>query len=443
MLPNLGKVAFMSQSMFGKYFFQLTTTAVLWWMFSLNLNAQTIQNSPYSYIGIGEEVESNISINHSMMGGLGVAASNGIYSNLINPALLARNPFTVFETSIGATIKNFQNARQRSQAFGGNYDYLNLNIPVSKRWNMSVGFRPYSDVNYETRSFRKLNVLGLDSLIYGYNGGGTLTKLAIANGFRIGKGFYIGLESSFLFGKIARSVSTQNISDGQYYKIQLENIDDYRSLFFKGGLAYRKVIKENLALTLGATYDITSDISATSLRRFSTYDINGINLINSDTLANDTPYDQAIPQALKFGISLEKQSNWMVGIDFISTDYSRITNYLGTSSELPVTSKVILGGEYIPDYTSVSNYLKNMVYRAGFSYSTTPYTIIQNGTRAKDMSVSIGFGLPLRNLSFLNIAVTRGKRGTVSENGLEEVYTKFSLGYTLNDKWFRKFKINY
>ena len=46
-------------------------------------NAQTIVNSPLSYIGMGElytpETPSN-----SMMGGIGVSNSNGIYSNQIH-----------------------------------------------------------------------------------------------------------------------------------------------------------------------------------------------------------------------------------------------------------------------------------------------------------------------------------------------------------------------
>lgn len=433
----------MNLNFLGKSIFQRSIISTTIFLFTLNSFGQTIQNSPYSYIGIGESVESNISINHGMMAGLGVASSNGIYSNLINPALLARNPFTVFETSIATTVKNFQNSRQRSQAVGGNYEYLNLNIPVARRWNLSVGFRPYSEVNYETRSYRKLNVLGLDSLIYGYSGGGTISKLAVANAVRLGKGFYIGLESSYLFGKINRSVSTQNISDGQYYKIQLENLDDYRSLYLKGGLAYRKELKKELFLGLGLTYDISKNINATGLRRFATYDISGNTLINTDTLQNNMKYSQAIPHATKFGISLEKQSHWMVGVDYIRTDYSRINNYLGTSSQLPITNKLVLGGEFIPNINSVSNYFKNMVYRAGFSYGTTPYTIIQGNGYAREMMVTAGIGFPLRNLSFLNISVSHGKRGTVDKNGLEEVYTKFAIGYTFSDKWFRKIKINY
>ena len=77
-----------------KVFTVLGLSLVFAIVFISNLHAQTIVNSPLSYIGMGElytpETPSN-----SMMGGIGVSNSNGIYSNQINPALLARNHYTM------------------------------------------------------------------------------------------------------------------------------------------------------------------------------------------------------------------------------------------------------------------------------------------------------------------------------------------------------------
>ena len=74
----------------------------------------------------------------------------------------------------------------------------------------------------------------------------SITKLSFANGFRIGKEFYLGLEANYLFGTVNRNVSTQNMSDGQFYKIQLENLNSYSDFSFKAGLAYRKSLKNDL-----------------------------------------------------------------------------------------------------------------------------------------------------------------------------------------------------
>ena len=185
--------------------------------------AQTILNSPYSYLGMGE-IQKGENVTNMMMGGIGVSNSNGIYTNVVNPALLARNRWTNLEVGINTEYKTLQDYRQQQKVFGGNYQSLNLTLPISSRWTMSVGIRPHSAVEYETRSYRRLNLLGVDSLIYSYKGNGGVSKVSISNGVRLYKEFYVGLQMDYLFGQVNRNVATQNMSDGQYYKVQLEDL---------------------------------------------------------------------------------------------------------------------------------------------------------------------------------------------------------------------------
>ncbi len=412
-------------------------------VFLSHLQAQTIVNSPLSYIGMGElyapETPSN-----SMMGGIGVSNSNGIYSNQINPALLARNHYTMFEVGVNTELKNMQDYRQRQQSFGGNYQSFNLTIPViPTRWTMSLGVRPYSTVNYETRSYRRLNVLGVDSLLYTYKGQGGVSKLILSNGVRIGKDFYLGLETGFLFGAVNRNVGTQNLSDGQYYKVQLENQTNYANFTFKAGAAYRKVLKDDLVLNLGATMDLSSSLNATSVKRFVTYDLGGINVINADTLKSSSTLTQHLPVSTRLGFSVERLAHWMVGVDYVRTDWSKVDNNLGRSAVLPISQQISVGAEYTPDFESISNYFKRITYRVGVSQTTTPYDFAGNGNFAKDQNISVGLALPLRNfLNYINVSYQIGKRGTLADNLLEEQYQRLTIGLTLGDIWFRKVKID-
>ncbi|MHA8101600.1 hypothetical protein PQG46_07155 [Aquirufa nivalisilvae] len=408
---------------------------------SFQSSAQTILNSPLSYVGMGELDEGG-SASNAMMGGLGVSNSNGIYANVINPALLARNRYTVFEVGAKAELKELQDTRQHQQIFGGNYHSLNLTLPISSRWTASIGFRPHSSVEYETRSFRRLNLLGVDSLIYSYAGKGGVTKLTFNNGVRIGKDFYVGIGIDYLFGTVNRNVSTQNLSDGQYYKIQLENRIDYSDFLFRGGLAYRKHLKNDMFINVGTSFDLSSTLSSKQLKRFAIMDLSGITVINADTLNKSTPFAQNLPVSQHFGVSLEKLANWMIGIDYSRTDWTKVDNNLGRSSRLPVSSRWSVGGEYTPDFEAISNYFKRVTYRAGFSYSSTPYDYLGNGKYAVDKYVSLGVALPLRNLSYLNIAYQIGKRGVLADNGLEEQYQRITIGLTLSDLWFQKVKLN-
>ena len=408
---------------------------------SAPIYSQTVLNSPYSYIGMGE-VDQNIAPSQLAMGGIGIATSNGIYVNTQNPALLARNRYTAFEAGVYMELKSMQDARQKQQLLGGNYKYVMLSLPVSNRWTLAFSLSPYSTIQYETKSYRRLNVLGIDSLIYNYSGQGNITKIGISNGVRIGRGFYLGLETNVLFGNVIRGVGTQNMSDGQYYKVQLEKRMDYAGFAFKGGAAYQTKIGTDLYLNLGATLDLTSSTQATEISRFVTYDLGGLNVVNADTVGKATPFTQHLPVSTKFGFSIEKAANWTIGVDYSTTNWSKIDNFLGNSGTLPTTYKIAIGGEYIPDFEAVSGYMKRISYRAGFNFATTPYSILDNGKYASETNFTFGLGLPLRNLSFLNLSYQVGKRGSVANNGLEEQFHRLTLGLTLSDLWFIKQRIN-
>jgi hypothetical protein len=308
---------------------------------------------------------------------------------------------------------------------------------------MSLGVRPYSSVNYETKSFRRLNVLGVDSLLYSYRGEGGVSKLTISNGVRVAKEQYLGLEIGYLFGSVNRNVGTQNLSDGQYYKVKLENQTSYSDFTFKAGLAWRKVIKDDVLLNIGATMDLTPTLNSTVLKRFVTYDLGGLSIINSDTLSSAQSFKQQLPVSSRLGLSVERLAHWMIGVDYVRTDWSKVSNNLGQSTALPVSQQVSIGAEYTPDFESISNFFKRITYRVGVSQTNTPYDFAGNGNFAKDQSVSFGLALPLRNfLNYVNVSYQIGKRGSLADNLLEEQYQRIVIGLTLGDVWFRKIKID-
>ncbi|MFD3407206.1 hypothetical protein SKC37_00935 [Aquirufa sp. HETE-83D] len=403
--------------------------------------AQTILNSPYSYLGMGE-IQKSENVTQMMMGGIGVSNSNGIYTNVVNPALLARNRWTNLEVGVNTEYKTLQDYRQQQKVFGGNYQSLNLTLPITDRWTMSVGIRPHSAVEYETRSYRRLNLLGVDSLIYSYKGSGGVSKVSISNGVRVYKELYVGLQMDYLFGQVNRNVATQNMSDGQYYKVQLEDLTSYSDFQFKAGFAYRAKLKPDMFLNLGATLDLSSTLKANQVKRFATMDLSGLTVINADTLEKSASFVQQIPVANRIGFSIEKAAKWMVGVDYTYTDWSKVNNNLGRSATLPASHKVSVGGEYIPDIESVSNFFKRTTYRMGASYEKTPYDFLGNGNYAVDKNLSFGVAFPLRNLSFLNLAYQVGRRGLITENGIEEQYHRLTIGLTFSDLWFQKQKIN-
>ena len=76
-----------------------------------------------------------------------------------------------------------------------------------------------------------------------------------------------------------------------------------------------------------------------------------------------------------------------------------------------------------------------MVYRAGLSFEQYPYKA--NNNTVNDLGINFGFSLPAGRSS-VDMAFRYGKRGTLSDNGLQENYFKIFFGVTFNDQWFIK-----
>jgi hypothetical protein len=407
-------------------------------LFTFKTNAQQT-NSPFSYLGIGEVYTGGTAI-HSMMGGLGVANSNGIYVNTLNPALLARNRYTVFEMGVKMEGKSMQNDRQLSNTFDGTLNPITLALPVSSRWTLALGLAPYSTVNYKTFTSQKLTIVGTDSVTYSYIGDGGLNKAVISNGVRVLKDMYVGLETAYLFGVINRNVSTQNLSDGQRYQVTLADRTNYSGVHFKLGWAWRPKLNKDYFLNLGATAEFGQSVGAKSLKRF-TINNSSAQQVNADTL-KQLSGNFSLPATYRFGISLEKPAKLLVSLDYSMTQWSGYQNLNGSSENLKNASTIALGAEFIPQFDALNGYFNHVMYRAGLNYTTSPYSI-NGGSQATDMSFSVGASFPLRTISYINVAYVRGKRGTFATTGIEEVYNKIVIGFSLGDfYWFRKPKID-
>jgi hypothetical protein len=426
-----------------KNILKVTSQYLFFIVYSLLITTQSKAqqtNSPLSYLGIGEVYTGGTSVN-SMMGGLGVANSNGIYINTLNPALLARNRYTVFEMGVNMEGKIMQNNRQQSNTFGGTVGPIMLALPASPRWTLAIGLAPYSVVNYKTFTSQKLNIVGTDSVTISYNGDGGLNRAVFANGVRVGKDMYVGLESSLLFGVINRDVTTQNLTDAQNYQVKRANRQNYSGLHFKLGWAWKPKINKDYFLNFGATAEFAQSLGAKSLTRFVTSNPSGLQVINADTLSQPDG-KISLPATYRFGISLEKPAKLLVSLDYSMTQWSGFQNLNGSSENLKNASTIAFGAEFIPKFDALHGYFNHVMYRVGANYTTSPYAF--NGKDvANDMSFSVGASFPLRTISYINVAYVRGKRGVLATNGIEEVYNKVVVGFSLGDfYWFRKPKID-
>ncbi|MGE5426877.1 MAG: hypothetical protein ACM3O8_03205, partial [Methylococcaceae bacterium] len=110
----------------------------------------------------------------------------------------------------------------------------------------------------------------------------------------------------------------------------------------------------------------------------------------------------------------------------------------GLTSDL---TRLSAGVEYIPDAFSIRSYFKRVKYRFGI-HQESSYLTIKNH-QIKETGISAGLGLPLpKSKSTANFAVEFGKKGTTTDNLVQNNYTRFSLYLNFYDYWFIKRKFD-
>ena len=184
--------------------------------------------------------------------------------------------------------------------------------------------------------------------------------------------------------------------------------------------------------------------NAERLGSFSVNNGQEIEVIDVDLAASNLERTSLkVPTRTTLGLGFGEDRKWFLGAEYSFQEFSSFENdFLGiTNVVYEDANSVILGGFYVPNYTSFSTYLNRVTYRAGLRYDQTG--LVVNNEEINNFGITFGFGLPLgNNFSNLNLGFELGRRGTTDAGLIEENYLIINLGLSLNDKWFNKRKIN-
>lgn len=396
--------------------------------------------TPYSIFGLGEVMPQG-NIRNMGMGGVGLSNGSGFYTNVLNPALLIHNPYVIFEAGFLAEYKNLEVNTQSQNDAGGNLLNLHLAFPVVRgKYTMGIGLRPATIVNYEFNTEEKLP----QTPTYfetRYRGEGGVSQVYWAHGYKIRKGISVGLEAIYNFGSVTNHSETF-LLDGTL--VPLDAVDITSRTFFSDftitpGMVFSAQLDSASYLNFGLTYERQVNLDVDFSREFQRQ-TRGETPISIDTISTSTERIR-LPQSLNLGVSFEKTLKYTIGLDVSLEQWAKFTNSIETSN-LSNSWKVALGGEWTPDASSVSSYLKRVTYRLGVRYAKTPWTV--NDLQIPDVGINFGFSLPIsRGLSSLNIAFTYGERGEVQEDIIRERYFRVALGANINDpQWFRRRRFN-
>ncbi|MDU0372195.1 hypothetical protein ACFPAF_17465 [Hymenobacter endophyticus] len=425
---------------------------------------QGLGNSPYSRLGLGDASLNAGGVRQMGMGGIGVAAPNSVNVNELNPALLYYTNRTTFEAGFTGQFKTLRNSVSSQRTGSGNLGYLALAVPINRRWAGAIGLKPYSTVDYETRT--------LDNTVQGdptsqiekrYVGSGGLAEAYMSHAVRLAKGLTVGASVGYVFGNIQQEASTRiststlplALSNRDIYQEQVH----YSDFAFRMGLHYRGEITDKLNYNIGGTHSFRSNLNGERNVALVRQDPNEIQ-IGSTMQEVEAPGRAQVPSLTQIGFSLDNNRSWSLSLEGARQEWSQFRAFgeQGGSSGILLsdTYRFGAGGEITPDATSVENYFKRVTYRAGLNVAQLPYR--PGGNALYDRSVSWGFGFPLPTATALDattisLGFTYGQRGNTDvlrltdgtterlERNVKEDYVRMQLGVTLNNRWFIKRRI--
>lgn len=416
-------------------------------LFCVNTFAQKTNTSPYSILGIGEEISAK-TVEEMSMGGSGTVGNYEYQLSFTNPATYSGFRLTTYSIAgqnRGLTVKDALTTQKSSSA---NLSYLVLGIPVGEKAGFVFGLQPNTSVGYSIEN-TILDSEGEVSEISLYEGDGGTNRVFLGAGYQVSEGLSIGFEGDYVFGNIDNSIINQQ----RDVQLGTKYVTDTRVKGFglKTGFLYKKYLKNDLYLSLGGSFELENELESEGHEYL--YSVSFTNGESPrDTILNAASngfYNK--PMKTSLGVGIGKSKKWAASLDYSFQDKIELGgNLLNRNPKLAFrkSSQLSLGGFYIPKYNSISSYWDRVIYRAGVRSQQTGIMVdgSGNGTQFNDVNdfgISFGVGLPMSNeMSRLNLGFEFGKRGTTDNGLIEESYFNFKLGLLLSNKWFRKREIN-
>jgi hypothetical protein len=428
--------------------------------FQARAQSTATTSSPYSQYGIGDLTPMLMPQNRAM-GGISTATNiiNRYMSiNPQNPASYGAIALTTIDAGLFANTLSLSQSGQPTQKNSNfSLSHVAFAIPVSRASALSFGLMPYSQVGYNyTKTFKGFGTGSpVDTNLVNniYSGEGGLSKAYLGYGFTIARNLLLGANVAYVFGDLKhyQQVEMPELFGSLSTRVERDNAIGGMSYDF--GAQYIWDLSLTRHLTFGYSGSAKSQLNSKSSYIVShyTFDANGNRSTDIDSAINqqNTPGKLALPQIHHFGISYQQDGKFLVGADYSVGNWSQLS-IDGVNQGMANSRTLNIGGQYTPYINSINNYLATVDYRLGImlenSYYNVPNPSGGGNTNITSKALTLGVGMPLRGTltSFYKINLTAefGQRGTLNNGLVKENYVNFRLGFTLNDKWFQRYKFD-
>lgn len=424
------------------------------------------ENSPYSRYGLGDIVP-NTNIANRGMGGISAGYADILSINFNNPASYSNFQTKVeggkvmsgrvlLDVGVNYDSRTLQSPNQplKYSSSYGYFSYVQVGLPLNKKWGLSFGLRPVGRVNYKINRVEKLTdpLTGksIDTALTEFSGNGGAFLPTIGTGYAFGN-LSLGGSIGYLFGR--KEVSTKRVILNDTINYQSSNNTNrafFGGIFFNAGAQYKISLKKEkdketvLRLGVSGNWKQTINANRDVVRETFFRDGNGIDQrVDSIYEKIGESGEMIYPASYTMGFVIDHTENngkgWLLGVDYVTgkwNDY-RLFN---EADALQNSSQIRVGGQLRPKPSE--NYFSNVAYRAGF-FAGTDY--INVGKELPQLGLTFGLGLPIANYSrlspgqftMLNLGFEYSKRGK-NDNLLKENLFRVSIGLNFSDLWFNK-----
>ena len=258
---------------------------------------------------------------------------------------------------------------------------------------------------------------------------------------------------NYNFGKIITQVSNQN--ENIDYGTFLNSESSLSGLDTELGTHFKFNLSKNFFLESFFTYKPENKINSRNKRVYFTQSLLNQNIGNIkevDLTENNMDVQKlTIGGSYKYGLSLSEDKKWFVGSQYSFAQSENFKNDFISQGNISYenANSFSFGGFFIPDYSSITDYWKRVVYRVGFRSENTGIKIDRNLLKEKVYSIGASFPLGgyysannVSGFSNLNIGLEIGSRGVNSKSVVKESFWALRIGLSLNDLWFIKRKYN-
>jgi len=415
-----------------------TLTFLVFFLMAGYVIAQNTAASPYSASGLGERSFNGTQANRHM-GGLDVF-TDSIHVNLNNPASYGFSKVTTYSVGINYTNNNLSSSNESQNSDVASIDYISVSIPTGK-FSFGFGLLPLTSVGYRVQG---TNETSENETFNRYEGNGGLNQAYLSVGLPITSYFAIGSTINYNFGNLFYRTGQflEGIDNGTF----MSNESSVSGLSFQFSGQLKIPIQKKHTLQVMYSYQPTVGLDSRNSRIFSTQslsteiltDVVRIDLASSGL--ENTKLD--LSSMTRIGLGYGKNKKWFFGVQYnlinssnFANEFFKRENILYRNSE-----KWIVGGYFIPNYSSFTKYWSKVVYRFGFR--TEQMATIINNTPLSEKAISFGLGLPLAGYSNVNVGLEISQRGRKDLGLIKESAIALRVGMSLNDIWFIKRKYN-